>query len=87
VASKGITKNQISNIKITESRLCRDDFLNFTFCILIFDILMCCVVQAAPPYPPSPVIEKIIWAPVDTIVRRATGRDNLPVTRADDDPL
>jgi len=42
--------------------------------------------HAAPgsPYPPSSVIEKMIWAPVDTIVRRAAGSDNFPVTWAND---
>jgi len=60
---------------------------NFAFCILIFNVLMCRPVQAGAPYPPSPVIEKIVWAPADTIVRRASGSDNLPVTWADDDAL
>ena len=39
---------------------------------------------AGPPYPPSEVIQAIKWAPVDTIVRRASGSDNWPVTWADD---
>ena len=69
-----------------ESRLRRDRFLNFTFYILIFDFLVCSA-SAGPPYPPSPVIEKIVWAPADTIVRRASGSDNLPVTWADDDAM
>lgn len=42
---------------------------------------------ADPPYPPSPVIEKIEWAPADTIVRKAKGSDNWPVTWADDDAI
>jgi len=37
-----------------------------------------------PPYPPSPVIKGIEWAPVDSIVRKASGSDNWPVTWADD---
>ncbi len=37
--------------------------------------------------PPSPVIEKILWAPPETIVRRAKGSDNWPMTWADDDWL
>ncbi len=37
-----------------------------------------------PPYPPSPVIKGIEWAPVDTIVRKASGSDNWPITWADD---
>jgi len=40
---------------------------------------------AGPPYPPSPVIKKIAWAPVDEIIRKASGSDNWPITRADDD--
>jgi hypothetical protein len=49
-----------------------------------------CLVAAAraeSPYPPSPVIREIVWAPVDTIVRRAVGSDNWPLTWADDDSL
>ena len=42
---------------------------------------------AEPPYPPSPVIDKIVWAPADTIVRAAPGSDNWPVTWADDDAI
>ena len=40
-----------------------------------------------PPYPPSPVIREVRWAPADTIVRRAKGGDNWPITWADDDWL
>jgi hypothetical protein len=42
---------------------------------------------AVPPYPPSRVITDIEWAPVDTIVRRAQGSDNWPLTWADDNHL
>ena len=41
--------------------------------------------RAAAPYPPSPVIKGIEWAPVDTIIRRASGSDNWPITWAEDD--
>jgi hypothetical protein len=41
----------------------------------------------APPYPPSPVITGLDWAPAQTIVRRAKDGDNWPVTWADDDAL
>ena len=37
--------------------------------------------------PPSPVIAGIDWAPLDTIVRRAKGSDNFPLTWSDDDAL
>ncbi len=56
--------------------------LNLSLCILI-----CPAASAGPPYPPSPVIERIVWAPAGTIVRRAAGSDNLPVTWADDDVI
>ena len=36
------------------------------------------------PYPPSPVIKGIEWAPVGTIIREASGSDNWPTTWADD---
>ena len=49
--------------------------------------LICPAVSAGPPCPPSPVIKKIVWAPTDTIIRRATGSDNLPITWADDDAI
>jgi CubicO group peptidase (beta-lactamase class C family) len=39
------------------------------------------------PYPPSPVIKGVTWAPPDTIIRKATGGDNWPITWADDDHL
>ncbi len=41
--------------------------------------------RGAAPYPPSPVIKGIEWAPADTIIRRASGSDNWPITWADDD--
>ncbi len=43
--------------------------------------------EPSPAYPPSPVIEGLDWAPVETIVRRAQDGDNWPVTWADDDAL
>jgi len=61
--------------------------MNSSILKLSLSFLICSVVLAGPPYSPSPVIEKIVWAPVDTVVRRATGSDNLPVTWADDDAL
>lgn len=41
--------------------------------------------MSAAPYPPSPVIAHIAWAPADTIRRLAPGSDNWPLTWADDD--
>ncbi len=37
--------------------------------------------------PPSPVIRGIRWAPKETIVRKAEGSDNWPLTWGDDDAL
>jgi CubicO group peptidase (beta-lactamase class C family) len=44
-------------------------------------------VDGAPPYPPSPVIKELVWAPADTIRRDAQGSDNWPLTWTDDDAL
>jgi hypothetical protein len=43
--------------------------------------------QSDAPYPPSPVIAGIEWAPADAIIRRAKDSDNWPLTWADDDAL
>ena len=40
-----------------------------------------------PPYPPSPVIAGIEWAPAASLVRLSTGSDNWPLTWAADDRL
>jgi CubicO group peptidase (beta-lactamase class C family) len=40
-----------------------------------------------PPRPPSQIIRSVSWSPADTIVRRAAGSDNWPLTWADDDAL
>jgi len=37
------------------------------------------------PYPASQDIKGVEWAPVDTIIRKAEGSDNWPITWADDD--
>ncbi|MEW6303575.1 MAG: serine hydrolase, partial [Verrucomicrobiota bacterium] len=42
---------------------------------------------AGAPYPPSPVITGIGWAPKESIIRRAKGGDNWPITWGDDDVL
>jgi CubicO group peptidase (beta-lactamase class C family) len=39
------------------------------------------------PYPPSPVIKDVKWAPAESIVRKAKGGDNWPLTWADDGHL
>jgi CubicO group peptidase (beta-lactamase class C family) len=42
---------------------------------------------ARPPYPPSPVIKEVRWAPPQHIRRAAKGSDNWPMTWADDGHL
>ena len=39
------------------------------------------------PYPPSPLIKTVKWAPADSIARKAKGGDNWPLTWADDGHL
>jgi len=39
------------------------------------------------PYPNSPIIEGIEWSPANSIIRKAKGGDNWPITWADDDHL
>ncbi len=43
--------------------------------------------ESRAPYPPSPIIASIDWAPTDTIVRTARGGDNWPSTWGTDDLL
>jgi CubicO group peptidase (beta-lactamase class C family) len=52
---------------------------------VLFEPLVAAVIDGAAALPPpSPVIAKLIWAPKETIVRRAKGGDNWPLTWADD---
>jgi CubicO group peptidase (beta-lactamase class C family) len=39
------------------------------------------------PYPPSPLIKRVTWAPAGSIIRKAKGSDNWPLTWADDGQL
>lgn len=48
--------------------------------------LMACLERDEPPSR-SPVIQEIQWAPTNTIIRRAPGSDNWPMTWADDGAL
>jgi CubicO group peptidase (beta-lactamase class C family) len=43
--------------------------------------------MATAPYRSSPMIKGIEWAPVETIIRKAQGSDNWPITWADDNNL
>jgi hypothetical protein len=40
--------------------------------------------SGAAPYPPSKAVPGLAWAPKETIVRKARGSDNWPLTWADD---
>jgi CubicO group peptidase (beta-lactamase class C family) len=54
---------------------------------LLFEPLVEAVTDGPAPYPPSPVISGIEWAPASAIVRRAKDSDNWPITWADDGHL
>lgn len=56
--------------------------VRFVLCCLAGDVSV-----AAQDLPTSPVIEQIEWAGLDTVVRRAKGGDNWPITWADDDAI
>lgn len=45
------------------------------------------VLAETAPYPPSPVISSLTWADKSTIVRKAAGSDNWPLTWANDNHL
>lgn len=44
-------------------------------------------ISNAAPYPASPLIKKVIWASKGSILRKAKGSDNWPMTWADDGNL
>lgn len=48
---------------------------------------ICLSVVPDAPYPPSPVVTSLVWAPASTVVREAAGSDNWPITWADDGDL
>jgi CubicO group peptidase (beta-lactamase class C family) len=54
-----------------------------------FEPLMAAVTKghSRAPYPPSPVIARLEWAARETIVRKAKGSDNWPITWGDDGHL
>jgi CubicO group peptidase (beta-lactamase class C family) len=58
---------------------------------LLFEPLLAAIVDQkatrAAPYPQSKLISRVEWAPKETIVRKAKGGDNWPITWADDDNL
>lgn len=67
-----------------------DDALSFDAGLetyVIAPVMNAFAVRPGAPYPPSPVIEAVAWAPSSAIVRQARDSDNWPVTWADDDDL
>ncbi|KPK44196.1 MAG: hypothetical protein AMJ65_03655 [Phycisphaerae bacterium SG8_4] len=55
--------------------------------VLVILSVFSATATCGPPYPPSTVIRKMIWAPANTIIRKAAGGDNWPITWADDDAI
>ena len=54
----------------------------------VFDPVIAAVKDTRlPPYPPGAVIADVAWAPAGSIVRKAQGSDNWPMTWADDGAL
>lgn len=39
----------------------------------------------SPPYPPSNIIKEVTFAPISSVVKKAEGSDNWPITWCDDD--
>jgi CubicO group peptidase (beta-lactamase class C family) len=54
---------------------------------LITPVMNAFASRPGAPYPPSPVIEAVTWAPPSAIIRQARDSDNWPLTWADDDNL
>ena len=50
-------------------------------------LLACSPSHPTQPYPNSKVIEEVRFAPISSVVRKAVGSDNWPITWADDDNL
>jgi hypothetical protein len=65
------------------------NWTRFIVYCLVIAAAACGISAAEPkaPYPPSPVIGGIDWAPADEIVRTARDGDNWPVTWAGDDAI
>ena len=69
-------------------RRIRSSHTVMAFAVFVFlSSVLSVTTAASPPYPPSNVIKNIVWAPVDTITRKAAGGDNWPITWADDDAI
>jgi CubicO group peptidase (beta-lactamase class C family) len=55
--------------------------------LIVRPLMLAFTAPVLPPYPPSPVIRKLTFAPVDTIIRQASDSDCWPMTWGDDDNL
>jgi CubicO group peptidase (beta-lactamase class C family) len=64
-----------------------DDFNEGLEKFIVTPLMKACSAVAAAPYPPSPVIRHIDWAPKESIIRLARDSDNWPLTWGDDDCL
>ena len=53
--------------------------------LFLFNPVMEAIVEA--PYPPSDLISSVDFAPAESVIRKASGSDNWPVTWAEDDLL
>ena len=86
-----ITSDDTSPVTTAQRGIQVTEFLRTGMICLVLKLAPCIWIcpsaSAGPPCPPSPVIAEIVWAPPDTIIRRAAGSDNLPVTWADDDAI
>jgi hypothetical protein len=71
------------------SNRCGAGIAQQTIALLLFGLSSALVNRpaGAQQIPASPVIREIVWAEADSIVRRAKGGDNWPVTWADDDAI
>jgi hypothetical protein len=62
-------------------------FLRVYYVLLPILLSLANPLSGAPPYPPSPVITDLEWAPKSSIQRVADGSDTFPMTWADDGSL
>jgi hypothetical protein len=85
-----VAKGSDSGLKSAVRRICSVARCRFLSLLLMFVAVSGGAAFAqskAPPYPASPVIKSVVWAPANEIVRRARDGDNWPVTWGNDDAL
>src|SRR5262249_11171248 len=54
---------------------------------VVAPVVRACATGRVAPYPPSPLIRDVRWAPRETIARKARGSDTWPMTWAEDAAL